>query len=57
MDSSDSERASELDSIGGPYMPLTLYTLDNPINTIVAPFINDSNMYNVKDSKEGDSFP
>ena len=30
------------EQLGGPYFPLTLYTLANPINPVVAPFINDS---------------
>jgi len=44
---------------GGPYFPLTLYTLEDPINLGVAPFINNPNstLLNVKDPKEGELCP
>jgi hypothetical protein len=42
---------------GGPYFPLTLYTLENPINLSVAPFINDSNMLHVTDPPNGEVCP
>jgi hypothetical protein len=42
---------------GGPYVPLTLYTLASPINLSVAPFINDSDLLNVRDPPEGEVHP
>ena len=44
---------------GGPYFPLTLYTLADPTNLSVAPFINDPNseLLDVKDPKDGEICP
>ena len=44
---------------GGPYFPLTLYTLQNPINLSVAPFINDPNsqLSGVEDRMDGEICP
>lgn len=43
---------------GGPYFPLTLYTLSLPINPSVAPFINDSKFEgSVKDPLDGEVCP
>jgi len=44
---------------GGPYFPLTLYTLQNPINLSVAPFINDPNsqLSGIEDRMDGELCP
>jgi len=44
---------------GGPYFPLTLYTLEDPTNLSVAPFINDPNsqLTSVEDRLDGEICP
>jgi hypothetical protein len=42
---------------GGPYFPLSLYTLEQPTNRVVAPFLETSTVYDVSDPADGELHP
>lgn len=47
-------KSVEVTETGGPYFPMSLYTLAAPLNRSVAPFLNDSNLLNVSDPLDGE---
>lgn len=49
--------ALEPGTLGGPYFPLSLYTLENPNDAIGATFLNFANLEDVQDPKSGELCP